>query len=740
MQDLQTVVLWLAGALAAASSGQAQAASESVLHNFGTLSTGASPSAGVVRDSAGNLYGTTVYGGPANFGVVYKLDSTGNQTVLYAFTGGADGGNPSSGVIIDSDGNLYGTTAYGGAAGSGVVYELDSTGHETVLYSFTGGTDGGYPIDGVIRDSAGNLYGATGSGGATNVGVVYEIDTTNRETVLYSFTEGPDGGYPSSGVIRDSAGNLYGTTSKGGSPKYGVVYKLDTTGQETALYSFTGGNDGRGPGGGLIQDSSGNLYGAAGGGKANLGVIYEVSTSGQQTVLFTFLPKTGTGGPNGGLVRDSVGNFYGTTFGTGPNEPTGGRGTVYKLDTAGVETTLYTFTGGADGGSPMAGVIRDSEGNLYGTTYYGGMANVGTVFMLNSAGQETVLYPFRGAADGSIPDAGVIRDSAGNLYGVTAGGGPANAGVVYELSTAGVETTLYNFTGGDGGEYPTTNLVRDSAGNLYGVTSSGGTSNSGTIFMLNTSGQQTVLYSFTGGSDGGTPNSIVRDSAGNLYGTTAGGGNFGNGVVFEVDSAGTESTLYAFSGSFDGGRPNGVVLDSTGNFYGTAQGGGSGPNPAGVVFKLDPAGTETVLYSFSYGRHDAGSPGGSEPHAGVILDSAGNLYGTTYEGGVGNNGVVYKLDTTGTETALYTFTGGSDGANPTTPVVRDSAGNLYGSTSAVYKLDTAGKFTVLFNFAPGGSAGTLPVSGVVLDPAGNLYGTTQAGGTANSGVAFKITR
>src|ERR1039458_6513736 len=210
----RTSLLSFACALALIAIAPAQApASEIVLHNFGyPAPKGAGPWAGVIRDSAGNLYGTTQNGGVSNKGVVYKVDTTGHETVLYSFTGGADGGQPAAGVILDSAGNLYGTATYS-SAGTGVVYKLDTTGHETVLFTFTGtlsGGDGKVPWAGVIRDSAGNLYGTTVFSGTAGQGVVYKLDTTGHETVLYSFTGGADGGNPSAGVIRDSAGNLYG--------------------------------------------------------------------------------------------------------------------------------------------------------------------------------------------------------------------------------------------------------------------------------------------------------------------------------------------------------------------------------------------------------------------------------------------------------------------------------------------------------------------------------------------------
>jgi uncharacterized repeat protein (TIGR03803 family) len=260
-------------------------------------------------------------------GVVYKLDPTGHQTVLHSFTGGADGGSPYAGVIRDAAGNLYGTTNLGGTANAGVVYKLDPTGHETVLHSFTGGADGGRPTAGVILDSAGNLYGTAYNGGTANAGVVYKLDPSGNETVLYSFTGRADGGFPSAGVIRDLAGNLYGTAD-GPIANLGVVYKLDPAGNETVLHSFTGGADG--------------------------------------------------GNPQAGVIRDSAGNLYGTTAQGGV-----GLGVVYKLDPSGNETVLYSFSGGADGGYPIAGVMRDATtGNLYGTTRGGGKWYTGVVFVV----------------------------------------------------------------------------------------------------------------------------------------------------------------------------------------------------------------------------------------------------------------------------------------------------------------------------------------------------------------------
>jgi uncharacterized repeat protein (TIGR03803 family) len=353
-----------------------------VLHSFKGGTDGEFPSGGVVRDTAGNLYGTTASGGAFNNGTVFKLDTTGKETVLYSFTGGADGAIPLAGMIRDAAGNLYGTTEHGGdltcgsGVGCGTVFKLDKTGKETVLYSFTGGADGAEPVAGVIMDKAGNLYGTTQYGGPFSSGTVFKVDTTGKETVLYTFTGGRGGtdGYFPEGLIGDAAGSLYGITQLGGNFSFGTVFKLDGTGKETVLYRFTGGSSGDQPVGGVILDNAGNLYGATqGGGTSFAGTVFKLNTTGKKTVLYSFLGGADGVYPAAGVIADAAGNLYGTTqYGGGLNCFGDGCGTVFKLEKTGKETVLYSFTGGADGASPVAGLVRDSAGNLYGTAYFGG--------------------------------------------------------------------------------------------------------------------------------------------------------------------------------------------------------------------------------------------------------------------------------------------------------------------------------------------------------------------------------
>jgi uncharacterized repeat protein (TIGR03803 family) len=374
----------------------------------------------------------------------------------------------------------------------------------------------------------------------------------------------------------------------------------------------------------------------------------------------------------------------------------------------------------------------------------------------------TVLYSFKGGRDGAFPFAGLVRDSAGNLYGTTVGAQEGGLpGSVFKVNPSVGFTLLHSFKYG-GASRPGT-LVRDSAGNLYGTTIVWGTSPS-TIFKLTKTGSFSVLHTFTAGSgsggsgEGGT---LTLDSVGNLYGTGADNsacGGHGCGFIFKLDPSGNETVLHYFPGGKRGTGPNGgLIRDAAGNLYGTTAAGG-GPGNHGVVFKLDPAGNETVLYAFK------GEPDGSHPNGGLIRDAAGNFYGTTLWGGKGNCqgmscGVVFKLDTNGTETVLYSFSGVPDGGNPVAGLVMDSAGNLYGTTATggapgclyyacgvVFKLNQLGKETVLHTFDHlNGAPGFGPEAGVIRDSAGNLYGTASLGGNLNDcqgegcGVVFKIT-
>jgi uncharacterized repeat protein (TIGR03803 family) len=374
----------------------------------------------------------------------------------------------------------------------------------------------------------------------------------------------------------------------------------------------------------------------------------------------------------------------------------------------------------------------------------------------------TLLHKFSSQAGGIEPPGGVVLDTAGNIYGVTEYGGSFNFGVVFALDAHGKDTVLHNFAAADG-LWPEAPLILGSDGTLYGTTYEGGSSEGGkckhgcgTVFKRDKTGKQTVLYVFTGGSDGANPDSaLVQDAAGNLYGTAYSGGSLegycvyfgGCGVIFKVTPSGKETALYAFTDGEDGAFPANVIVDSAGNLYGTIYRGGASDN--GYIYRLDTKGKFTTLYSFT------GGSGSGDPKGVFFFDAAGNLYGTTYGVNTSDYGIVFKLDTKLKLSVLYTFTGAVDGKYPGT-LIMDKAGNLYGTTlsggtgsgcyyescGTVFELDTSGKETMLHSFS--GSDGEMP-NGLVADESGNFYGTTFGGGSGGCGTyggcgaAFKLT-
>src|SRR5579862_6914881 len=256
-----------------------------VLYNFAGSSDGGDPYASLIRDSAGNLYGTADYGGTAFAGVVFKVAPDGTETALYSFSGGADGAQPFSALVRDTAGNLYGTSTMGGSANAGVVFKLDPGGTETVLHNFIGGADGTTPTGGLLEDKAGNFYGTASQGGTSNAGVLFEISAKGKYSILHTFTGATnDGKYPTyTSLLKDSAGNLYGVTEEGGSANGGILYKLnEKTGMLTILHSFTGGaTDGCNVLGTPFIDKNGNFYGTTSScGTSSLGTVWKVSANG----------------------------------------------------------------------------------------------------------------------------------------------------------------------------------------------------------------------------------------------------------------------------------------------------------------------------------------------------------------------------------------------------------------------------------------------------------------------------
>lgn len=381
-------------------------------------------------------------------------ENAGTEQVLYSFSGGNDGGNAATGVALDRHGNLFGTTVVGGQLTCGTAFELAPQAQppwkETVLYNFGCYADGKNPHGGVSFDPTGNLDGTTVAGGTGGVcasdgcGIVFQLKGT-AEKVLHNFTAGKDGFGPGGAVVFDAAGDVFGTTPDGGIHSDGVVYEITHAGgrpRERVIHAFTGGKDGAvGSLGPLWIDSSGDLFGVAEEGGAHAaGTVFELSPGTSKSwsfhTLYAFKGSPDAASPYGGLVADSSGTFYGTTYYGGAN----GLGTVFALmhNARGGyrERVLYSFKGGSDGGSSTSTLAFGPSGDLYGTTSGGGTScGCGVIFKVNpSTGKETALHAFAGGNDGAYSYYGMTQDRKGNFYGSTVAGGRFNQGTIFEYT------------------------------------------------------------------------------------------------------------------------------------------------------------------------------------------------------------------------------------------------------------------------------------------------------------------
>jgi uncharacterized repeat protein (TIGR03803 family) len=376
------------------------------------------------------------------------------EKILHYFQLGAGGNGPNGRLIADAAGNLYGTTPDGGSdncgvrGGCGVVFKLTPDGAETVLYTFQGGADGYNPQPGLLMDDAGNLFGTSGGGDGCqgeDCGTIFKLAPDGTKTTLYAFLGRSDGFAPNGALVSDKGGNLFGTTSTGGSglcnneEGCGTVFMLKPSGVKKILYAFTGGSDGAGPNSGLIVDKLGNLYGITmeGGDLTacsglGCGTVFKVARDGTESVIYAFQNSGDGEYPLGGVVADEEGNLYGATSGS--------YGDIFKISPDGTETTLYQFKDEADGGFPYGPVAVDRKHNVYGVALYGGFPNkicgidkCGTVFKVLPDGILHVLHSFKGDPDGINPIGGLFRDRSGLLYGATERGGPTDFGTVFEI-------------------------------------------------------------------------------------------------------------------------------------------------------------------------------------------------------------------------------------------------------------------------------------------------------------------
>jgi uncharacterized repeat protein (TIGR03803 family) len=607
-----------------------------------------------------------------------------------------------------------------------------------VLHTFS--ADTGHP-SALLLTSDGSLYGTAATAGGFGLGSVFVLRPNGSAydfVTLWEFSGGQDGEYPVDGLVLGTDGYFYGTTRGAIGGLQGTVFRIDASGNLTTLHTFTG-SDGQYPQGTLVWGGDGFLYGTTpnGGpsgwlGGSGSGTVFRIDTSGDLTTLYSFSDIGRDGQAPLGLVRGADGKFYGATSSGGCC----GYGTVFRIDASGSLTTLYSFDG-SDGRYPGGGLVQGSDGAFYGTTYWGGGGSWPTVFRITISGAVSTLYRFVG----NEHPFNLIAGTDGYLYGLTYGNpNSLYGGRLYRIDLSGVVTTIHDFT--PDVEH-SSSVIQDSGGALYGTTSPDGGAGWGTVYRIDPSGSFTTLYSFTG-NDGFAPYAgLVQGGDGFFYGTTAYGGPYGRGTVFGMSTAGSLTMLNGFAAdNCEGNTPSApLVQGNDGNFYGTTyEGGCGGTYPQGTVFSIDTFGSLKTLHTF-----DADTEGG-HPSAALIQGRDGNFYGTGYsddDSGIGN-GTVFGINTSGSLTMLYRFSW-YDGGYPLASLLDGGDGKFYGTTSrggengagTVFSIDSAGNLTTLHNFD--GTDGADPEGGLAKGNDGFFYGTTSSDGP-DWGTVFRIDR
>ncbi len=632
---------------------------------------------------------------------------------MYAFTNGIDGGYPRGSLVVGSDGNFYGTTADAGSNGVGTVFKMTTNGVFTPLYSFKTNTiDGQSPEAALVEGNDGNLYGTTTAGGTNSRGTIFKITPAGVLTTLHAFSTSGTGGYdPTAPLVLGPDGNFYGTTAYGGTKGQSTIFRITPQGVWTNLHSFTYGSDGALPWAGLVLGTDGNFYGTTfSGGTYGYGTVFTITPDGALTSLYSFSNGSDGGQPYAALVQGDNGSFYGTSHGSSNLIPgTNSMGTVFEITPWGYLTTLYSFTNGIDGANPTAGLVLGKDGNFYGAAEAGGIIGWGGPIGL------------------------IGRILAGTL----------GWGTIFSLTQDGQFTPLFAFAGGSEGANPGAGLIQAADGMFYGVTERGGTNDDGTVFKMSADGTVTAHYSFSAGNDGAVPiAALTQGNDGNFYGTTYEGGISNAGAIFKITPTGSLTTLHTFTNGTDGGHSYAALIQGTnGNFYGTTPSGG-GKNGYGTVFQITPTGGLTTLHTFTNG-----SDGGS-PTAGLVLGADGQFYGAAHGGGTNGYGTIFKISVSGAFTRLYSFKGGSDGAGPCATLALGNDGNFYGvcdngnSSSSeygtIFKIAPSGVLTPLHSFN-GTNDGGYPEAPLTLGTDGKFYGTTEEGGDNGVGTVFQIT-
>ena len=728
----QFLVLGIAIILALpAATRPAYAAAVTVIHDFNPGVVPDQP-IGPLVEYGGNFYGTSKYGVPnsSNFqgyGTIFKTTPAGVTTILHTFNG-SGGQMANGGLVIGSDNNLYG-------ASYSTFFSITPSGTFTVLHQLYWSTEGG-GCDGLIKGLDGNFYAVCEFGGANSDGTIDKIGVDGSVTVLYTFANSTDGITPVGKLAQDTDGNLYGATAYGGANGGGTLFKLDTSNTLTTIDAFSSvTGDGYKPTGNLLLASDGKLYGyTQSAGTAAQGTMFQCATSGTLSTLYNF----GAGpnpyySPQGAPLEASPGDLYVVCQSGGASPYHGG---VLQVTTAGAVSTVHDV-GASEGWSPNGGLIVGDDGALYGVNSSGN-ASVGGVYNVTTGGAYTSIASF-GYSEGAYPNMNLMKSPVdGSYYGVTQFGGSGYRGTAFRVSSTGVYSTLHSFTGAEG-RFPSSPLVQEPGGPIYGALPSAGPNGYGDLFSMTANGSLTDILDFSNSTYFLNPY-LIASPDGNYYGILSDGGAFFCGAVLKIASGVVTDLADLPSSLASGLSANEMVDGGDGYLYVVNNGGGA--NNKGAIFRLlKSTGDVALLYSFD-------GTNGQFPNAALILGADGYLYGTT-PGGVGPtaNGTVYKIARTDpfAVTLVHAFAN-SEGIQPYSPLVQDpSTGIFYGTCrfgganakGTIFSMTADGTVTKLYDFD--GTAGQTPYAALLQIDSVSFMGATSAGGAHEAGTVFKFT-
>ncbi len=618
-----------------------------VLYNLSSGTDGKKGEGDMVEINNGVFVGSTLQGGQYGAGTLFQFSTTNGYSVLHHFNSGVDGANPTGGLGFDNvQAKIYGVCSNGGNGNFGTCFAYSfATGYQ-VIHQFSGGAGGSYPLGGVVLASDGLLYGTTQSGGANSQGSIFKLNpASNTFATIYNISAGAsDGRYPYGNLLESSPGVFLGTCLEGGTSGTGTVFKVTSDGVFTRLKSLQPTQNGGFPKTGLGKSDDGKFYGVTEfGGINGFGTIYTITEDGTFTKVHDIDYIADGANPTAALVSDGNGGMIGAM-------PTGGAnnyGTLYQLTAGNVVVKLHDFSLPLEGAAPLS-IIKNGN-QFFGITSNGGLYNTGVFYSIQLNGTRENLHDFNLNTEGQNPNGDLFLAADGKYYGTARFGGPGQSGTIFSITEDGTLEVLHTFEASETGQFPYGGIVVTEDGTIYGTTIAGGTYNYGTFYTLSPEGDYSILYDFFSPFDGGSPEaSLTFGADGKIYGTTTEGGSYNAGSLFDYDpTTGTLTVDYNFNPDTDGEAVRaGLLLHSDGSLYGTTT---TGLNGGGALFRYNSSTGMEVLHAFNPvvdGKYSAG---------GVSEDQQGHVIGFCNQGGNNNQGTCFSYSDTDGFDLIYSF-------------------------------------------------------------------------------------